>query len=50
MFRRDGGREGGEGIFLEPNVEERRRVLYGVPNKGRMSNVLDGFSAIFPIS
>jgi len=40
-----------EGIFLETNVEERRRVLYGVPNKERISNVLiDGFSEIFPIS
>lgn len=41
---------GKRGIFLEPNVEEKRRVLYGVPNKGRMSNVPDGFSKIFPIS
>ena len=36
----------GEGTFLEPNVEERR-VLYEVPNKERISNVLDGFSESF---
>ena len=46
----DGGWEEREGILLEPNVEERRRVLYGVPDKERISNVPDGLGKIFPIS
>lgn len=43
------GVRGKGGVFVEPNVEGRR-VLYGVPDKEGMSNVLDGFSEIFQIS
>ena len=30
-------------------MEERRKVLYEVPNKERISNVLDGLNQIFLI-
>jgi len=33
-----------------PNVGERKRILYGVPNKEWISNVLGVFSEIFLIS
>ena len=36
--------------FFEPNVGEKRKVLYGFPIRNGLSNVLGGFNEIFLIS